>query len=195
MLISTGKPTSKQPWNETPSGEFLMVSKTGGFWAGNLYCDMAMRINGGCLIHEVPYILNEATDYHDYSSQEPLLGTKASHGCVRVQRKKNDEGVNMQWLWNNIGINTKVLVWDDMPGRFHEYPEDNMMIYYNPQGGKYYHADKRCPSIKSRYLPLSGSFTYAELDNAENQKFTPCKRCDPPMRKSEIDELNRQNGF
>ena len=195
LLISTGKPTSKQPWNETPSGEFLMVSKTGGFWAGNLYCDMAMRINGGCLIHEVPYILNEATDYHDYSSQEPLLGSKASHGCVRVQRKKNDEGLNMQWLWNNIGTNTKVLVWDDMPGRFHEYPPDDMMIYYNPQGGKYYHADKRCSSIKSRYLPLSGSFTYAELDNAENQKFTPCNYCDPPMRKSEIDELNRQNGF
>lgn len=195
LAISTGKPTKQQPWNETPSGEFLMVSRTGGFWAGNLYCDMSMRINGGCLIHEVPYILNEATNYKDYSSEEWKLGTKASHGCVRVQRKKNDEGANMSWLWNNIKPNTKVLVWDDMPGRFHAYPPDDMLLYFNPTGGKYFHSDDRCSSIKSRYLPLKGSFTYAQLDDSEHQQFTPCKYCNPPLRKSEIDEINRQNGF
>ncbi len=195
LTISTGKPTDAQPWNETPSGEYLMVSRVGGFWAGNLYCDMGMRINGGCLIHEVPYIENKSTGYHDYSTQEPLLGSKASHGCVRVQRKKNDEGLNMTWLWNNIGLKTKVLVWDDMPGRFHEYPDDSLMLYYNPTGGKFYHLDDRCSSIRNRYLPLKGSFTYGELDDADNKRFTPCKYCDPPLRKAEIDELNRQNGF
>ncbi|MDO5022815.1 MAG: L,D-transpeptidase family protein [Eubacteriales bacterium] len=195
LLISTGKPTTKQPWNETPSGEYLMVSRVGGFYAGNLYCDMGMRINGGCLIHEVPYIENLSTGYHDYSTQEPLLGSKASHGCVRVQRKKNDDGINMTWLWNNIGLKTKVLVWDDMPSRFHEYPEDSLKLYYNPTGGQYYHLDDRCSSIRSRYLPLKGSFTYGELDDSEHQRFTPCERCKPPLRKAEIDELNRQNGF
>lgn len=195
LIISTGAPTEKQPWNETPSGEYLMVSKVGGFWAGNLYCDMGMRINGGCLIHEVPYIENKATGYHDYSTQEPLLGTKASHGCVRVQRKKNDDNANMAWLWNNISKNTKVLVWDDMPGRFHEYPDDSLKLYYNPTGGQYYHADDRCRSIRNVYLPLKGSFTYGELDDEAHKRFTPCKYCNPPLRKAEIDELNRQNGF
>ena len=195
LVISTGKPTKKQPWNETPSGEFLMASRTGGFWAGNLYCDMAMRINGGALIHEVPFILNEATNYKDYSSEEAKLGTKASHGCIRVQRKKNGEGLSMTWLWNNIKVNTKVLVWDDMPGRFTELPDPNLELYFNPTNGSYYHLDQNCPSIKKRWLPLEGSFTYAELENAEFQKLTPCDYCNPPVRKAEIDALNKLSGF
>jgi hypothetical protein len=194
-MISTGKPTRQQPWNETPSGEFLMVSRTGDFPAGNLTCAMGMRINGGCLIHEVPYLTNVVTQYRDYSAQEAQLGTKASHGCVRVQRKNNSDGMNMTWLWNNIKVNTKVLVWDDAPGRFYEYPSDDMMLYFNPTGGKFYHLDQNCRSIRDRYLPLKGSFTYAQLDDAENRKLTPCSSCNPPIRKSEIDEINRKNGF
>ncbi len=195
LKISTGLPTKQQPWNETPSGEFAMVSRTGGFWAGNLYCDMAMRINGGALIHEVPYILNQATNFKDYSSQERLLGSKASHGCIRVQRKNNEDGINMTWLWKNIKVNTKVLVWDDNPGRFHAYPSDDLKLYFNPTGGKNYHADARCPGVKSRWLPLKGEFTYGELDDADYSHFTPCNSCNPPLRKHEIDALNKENGF
>ena len=195
LLISTGIPTRQQPWNETPSGEFLMVSRVGQFNAGNLVCRMAMRINGGSLIHEVPYIENQSTGYWDYSSQEAQLGNKASHGCIRVQRLNNEDGVNMSWLWNNIKVNTKVLVWDDFPGRFYEYPEDSLALYYNPTGGKFYHLDQRCRSIKDRYLPLKGQMIYAELDDASYQKLTPCKSCSPPIRKAEIDKINRDNGF
>lgn len=194
LLISTGIPTKSQPWNETPSGEFLMVSRVGQFNAGNLVCRMAMRINGGALIHEVPYILNESSGYWDYSSQESQLGKKASHGCIRVQRLNNDDGINMDWLWNNIKHNTKVLIWDD-DKRFHEYPEDSLQLFYNPQGGKFYHLDDRCRSIKDRYLPLKGSFTYLELDNPDYSKLTPCTTCKPPLRSSEIDIINRNNGF
>ncbi len=195
LLISTGKPTQQQPWNETPSGEFLMISRTGDFPAGNLTCAMGMRINGGALIHEVPYLTNATTGYRDYSAQESQLGLKASHGCIRVQRKNNSDGINMTWLWNNIKVNTKVLIWDDSPGRFYEYPSDDTMLYFNPTGGKYYHLDQNCRSIRDRYLPLPGIFTYAELDNAENRKLTPCSVCNPPIRKSDIEEINRQNGF
>lgn len=195
LAISTGLPTKKQPWNETPSGEFFMVSRSGGFWSGNMYCDMAMRINGGSLIHEVPYIENAVTKYKDYSPFEPQLGKKASHGCVRVQRKKNDEGLNMAWLWNNIKVNTKVLIWDDSPGRYHEYPDNDLQLYYNPKGGKYYHIDPNCPSIRKALLPLKDTIAYAHLDGSEFEKLTPCKTCNPPLRRSEIDKLNRENGF
>lgn len=195
LLISTGKPTKDKPWNETPSGEFLMVSRVGEFTTGNLVCRMALRINGGALIHEVPYIVNQSTGYWDYSSQESQLGLKASHGCVRVQRLNNDDGINMTWLWNNIRNNVKVLVWDDAPGRFHPYPDDDLMLYYNPVGGKYYHLDQKCRSIKARFLPLPGEMTYAQLENAEFDKLTPCKVCTPPIRASEIDKINEENGF
>ena len=195
LIISTGKPTKAQPWNETPSGEFLMVSRVGDFPAGNLTCGMGMRINGGSLIHEVPYLTNEVTGYRDYGPQERQLGQKASHGCIRVQRKNNDDGINMTWVWNNIKLNTKVLVWDDSPGRYHEYPEDSLALYFNPTGGQFYHADQNCSSIKDRYLPLKGSFTYGELESGDNLKFKPCPYCDPPMRAPLIDQLNAANGF
>lgn len=195
LIISTGNPTKQQPWNETPAGEYLMVSRVGDFLAGNLVCPMGMRINGGSLIHEVPYILNETTGWKDYSIQERQLGVKASHGCVRVQRKANAEGANMTWLWNNIKVNTKVLVWDDFPGRYYEYPEDDLMLYFNPNNGQYYHLDQNCASIRDKYLPLKGGFTYAELDDAGHLKLTPCKSCNPPLRKIQIDKINADNGF
>jgi len=195
LIISTGLPTKQQPWNETPAGEYLMVSRVGDFLAGNLVCPMGMRINGGSLLHEVPYILNQTTGWKDYSIQERQLGVKASHGCIRVQRKPNSEGVNMTWLWNNIKVNTKVLVWDDFPGRYFEYPADDLMLYHNPDNGQYYHLDPNCSSIRDRFLPLKGSFTYAELDDAEYQNLTPCKSCNPPLRKAQIDKINADNGF
>ena len=195
LIISTGIPTRQQPWNETPSGEFMMVSRVGDFNAGNLVCRMALRINGGVLIHEVPYIENTTTGYWDYASQEAQLGQKASHGCVRVQRLNNNEKINMTWLWNNIKTGTKVLVWDDFPGRFYEYPADDLPLFFNPDSGKYYHLDQSCSSIKNRFLPLKGEMSYMELENSEFQKLTPCPYCNPPMRKPEIDQINRDNGF
>ena len=110
LVISTGKLEPGKPYNETIAGEFITVSRTGGFWSGNMFCDMALRINGGILIHEVPCKIN-ADGTRNYSSFEGYLGTVQSHGCIRVQRKKNADGYSHTWLWKNIPLNTKVLVW------------------------------------------------------------------------------------
>ncbi|MBR4501064.1 MAG: L,D-transpeptidase family protein [Clostridia bacterium] len=182
LLVSTGNPTKQQPWNETPAGEFLIVSWVGGFYAGNLYCDMALRVNGGCLIHEVPYI----GDY-DYSSTVPKLGSKASHGCIRVQKDKNAEGQNMRWLWLNLKINTKVLIWDDT-GRLIPYPSDDTVVYYNPKGGKYFHEDRNCSSVKKTYLPLART-TYGALEELFETPL-PCPYCCTIKSKAQIDALN-----
>lgn len=194
LLISTGEPTSKQPWNETPAGEFLMVSRVGGFPAGNLWCAYGMRINGGCLIHEVPYIGNKDTPSanKDYSSTIPKLGSKASHGCIRVQRAKNEEGQNISWLWNNIKVNTKVLIWDDT-GRRVDYPADDTPIYYNPEGGKYFHENQNCPAVKSRFLPLTAA-TYAQLEDLFDNPQR-CSKCATLKTKTEIDQINEANGI
>ncbi len=188
LLISTGLVNSKQPYNETPAGEFMVVSWTGGFWSGNMWCDLALRVNGGILIHEVPCFLNEDTKDRDYGPFERVLGQKASHGCIRVQQEKSAEGINMRWLWDNLKMNTRVFIWDDV-GRNIPVPEDTTELFYNPDGGKYYHSDANCNSVKSRYLPLTG-FTYGELETSPFDKLTPCPYCNPPKRIAEIEALN-----
>ncbi len=196
LLVSTGLNNAKQSWNETPSGEFLMVSRMGGFPAGNLWCAYGMRVNGGCAMHEVPYIGNEDTppSQRDYSSTVKMLGKKASHGCIRIQKAANENGQNIKWLWDNIKLNTKVLIWDDT-GRFTEYPPDDTPIYYNPVGGKYYHEDQYCSSVKSTYLPLK-AITYQQLnEDSAFSKLTPCSHCAQIMKKTEIDAINKANGF
>ena len=193
LLVSTGLNNAKQSWNETPSGEFVMISRMGGFAAGNLWCAYGMRINGGCAIHEVPYIGNADTpaDRRDYSSTVKMLGQKASHGCIRVQKAANEQGQNIKWLWDNIKVNTKVLIWDDT-GRIRPYPAaDDYELYYNPNGGQYYHEDQYCASVKSRFLPLT-AFTYGELDTGAFAKLTPCPKCASIMRKSQIDAMNAE---
>lgn len=196
LLVSTGLNNSKQSWNETPSGEYIMISKMGGFPAGNLWCAYGMRVNGGCAIHEVPYIGNADTPAarRDYSSTAKQLGQKASHGCIRVQREKNEAGQNIKWLWDHMKVGVKVLIWEDS-GRFTEYPDDSTELYYNPTGGQYFHEDQYCKGVKSRWLPLT-AFTYGELETGDFAKLTPCPKCVTHiMRKNEIDDLNRQNGF
>ena len=193
LLVSTGLNNAKQSWNETPSGEFVMISKMGGFAAGNLWCAYGMRVNGGCAVHEVPYIGDKDTpaERRDYSSTVKLLGQKASHGCIRVQKAANEQGQNIKWLWENLKVNSKVLIWDDT-GRMRPYPvADDYELYYNPDGGKYYHENQYCPSVRDRFLPLT-PFTYGELDTGDFASLKPCTRCTNLMRKRTIDEMNRE---
>lgn len=195
LLVSTGLNNKTQSWNETPSGEYIMISKMGGFAAGNLWCAYGMRVNGGCAIHEVPYIGNENTPAadRDYSANVKLLGSKASHGCIRVQKASNAAGQNIKWLWNNMKVGTKVLIWEDS-GRYLEYPDDSLELYYNPNGGQYYHEAQYCTGVKDRYLPLT-AFTYGELDSGAFANLKPCSNCCHIKRKAEIDALNKENGF
>ena len=74
-------------------------------------------------------------------------------------------------------------------GRNIPIPEDTIELFYNPDGGKYYHSDANCGSVKSRFLPLTG-FTYGELETSPFDKLTPCSYCNPPKRIAEIEALN-----
>lgn len=113
MLVATGLIQDEKYYCETIPGEYITISRTGGFWSGNMYCDMAIRINGGILLHEVPCKIRDDGS-HDYSSFEGYLGTKQSHGCIRIQRLKNEDGYNHAWLWNNLPLKTRVIIWDDL---------------------------------------------------------------------------------
>ena len=189
--VSTGLPNAEQPYNETAAGEYLMISRVGDFDSEGMICARAIRFNGGDMIHEVPYTLL-ADGGKRYTKWEAQLGQRASHGCVRTARIANEDGLNEKWIWDHYKKYTKVIVWDDK-GRTLPYPDDATPLYYNPDGGSYYHATANCNSVRSRYLPLT-AFTYGELDTGAFAKLEPCSACQPPRRKAQIDKENAARG-
>ena len=49
-------------------------------------------------------------------------------------------------------------------------------LYYNPNGGSYYHADAECPSVKADFLPMA-AFDSALLGTPEYSGLMPCTLC------------------
>lgn len=190
LAVSTGFITDGNPCNETRSGEFLLNSRTGTFLSGNMTCDYGIRFNDGDLIHEVPHLLEE-DGTKNYWYCERYLGEKASHGCIRVQRLPTAKGINMEWLWDHLRgqMGTRIVIWEDWPGRTIDYPDDSTVLYYNPNGGQNYHSAERCNGVRDEFLPLT-TFTYGELDSEPYASLTACKYCVPPRRFEEILELN-----
>ena len=58
----------------------------------------------------------------------------------------------------------------------------NTILYYNPNKGEYYHADPNCKNVGKKYLPLAGSFTYAEINDEPYKNLKPCNVCAAPLR-------------
>ena len=189
LAISTGLANDRQPYNETRSGEFLLVSRVGEFQSDNLYCSMAIRFNDGDLLHEVPHTKN-GDGTKNYRNTEAKLGSRASHGCIRVQRNKTPEGVNMTWLWKNWRMNTKIVIWEDWQGRQLPYPAEDTTLYYNPDKGTQYHTSAQCLGVVEKHWSKFQPFTYGELETDAYRKLVPCPYCAPPMRKAEIDAIN-----
>ena len=186
LLVSTGVANAKQPYNETRSGEFLLVSKVGEFSSDNLRCAMAIRFNDGDLLHEVPYI---AGDYgRDYSVNEPKLGTKASHGCIRVQRQPSPEGVSQKWLWNNYQKNTRIMIWEDWQGRQIPVPESSTPLYCVRKRTGNYHTTDRCTALRGK---KTEEITYGQLGEEAWRKLKPCPLCAAPPKIETIEETNR----
>lgn len=186
--ISTGLNNDNQPYNESPAGEFITVSRVGEFVSGTMRAQYAIRINGGTLLHEVPYRYGGDGKTKIYSEFEPELGKKASHGCIRIQRRKNAQGQNMLWLWNNLELKTKVFIWDDQGREMYDpadvIPAADTQLYRNPNGGTNYHIDQNCSGVKEKFLPLTGDLTYGDLDSSEFANLTPCVYCGAPQTKA-----------
>ena len=179
LRISTGLPNERQPYNETRTGEFFLVSKVGDFYSDNMLCEQALRFNSGDLLHQVPCI--QYSSGKDYDAFEKVLGERASHGCIRVQRKRTPEGVNMTWLWNHYEKNTKLVIWQDWPGREIPAAAADTVIYYNPKGGRNYHLKETCYNVKAEYQPMT-AIAFSQLETGEFSKLTPCVWCNPPEK-------------
>ncbi len=191
LRISTGLANDKQPYNETRSGEFLFVSRVGDFRSDNLVCAMGIRFNAGDILHEVPHVMRNGKKY--YGVNEEKLGERASHGCIRVQRKRSDQGVNMGWLWKaitNQQLDTKIVIWEDVMGRQMPYPKDDTLVYHVPGRKGWYHEAETCYNVRSADEPMQ-AIPYSDLETDTFKKYKPCTFCVPPLRREEIDRINQ----
>lgn len=51
-------------------------------------------------------------------------------------------------------------------------------VYYNPNGGRYYHAGEECDSVSPQYLPLT-AIPFDHINDAEFASLIPCPFCRP----------------
>lgn len=63
-------------------------------------------------------------------------------------------------------------------------PTSKTKLYYNKNGGTYYHIESECSSVGKDYLPLT-SFNYGSLSESPYDKLKPCKTCKAPGRPTE----------
>jgi hypothetical protein len=111
LPVSTGAYQPGDPdYYETLTGAFLTSDRIAGFSQDGFRYDYALRIDGGNLIHQAGYRIRGGT--RDFSVQRAMLGTIASHGCIRVDSRVSEDGLNAWWLYQNLPQNTKVLVVD-----------------------------------------------------------------------------------
>ncbi len=57
----------------------------------------------------------------------------------------------------------------------------NIKVYYNPDGGNYYHAKSNCSKVAERYWPLT-EFNYADLNTQQFKNLIRCTVCGAPER-------------
>ena len=200
LAVSTGLYNRRQPYNESRSGEYLLIYyRKGDLPDGNMHCYYPIRFNAADYLHEVPCILPAGGKRKDanYKLYENKLGKRASHGCIRVQRLTNANGYNMNRLFTLLKDREdercpKMVIWEDYQGRQVRIPGDDTPLYYNPKGGTMYHSVANCPGVNKKKLPLT-AFTYGELEEKPYRKLKLCPNCQPTPRKEKLEQINQEH--
>ena len=120
-------------------------------------------------------------------------GTGPSQYFFQIVMEKEADGL---WYINPEGLqaNGQPEPQADPVPESAEEPRDTSgitVLYYSPEGGRYYHADRNCKTIHEQYLPLMGSFTYAELEDEPYKDLQPCSVCGAPLRPESQDRAVR----
>lgn len=111
VAISTGLATPSAKQRETAAGSFLTDRHMVDFSMNGMKYDYVIRFDGGNLLHQIPYVWGGGKK--DFTAPAALLGSKASHGCVRIQAEPGENGINAYWIWTHVPYRTRVIIWDD----------------------------------------------------------------------------------
>ena len=97
----------------------------------------------------------------------------------------------MSWIYSHVKNKSlvKMVIWEDWQGRQLPVPDPDTVLYYNPDGGAYYHKAEKCYcATKITFQP----FLYSQLEEAPYSKLQPCPWCVPERRIGEIEEINER---
>lgn len=115
LPVTTGQMVSGDTERETRAGAFVTTDHLSAFSSHGKSYEYPIGYDGGNLIHSVGY--EKINGVKDFSEELALLGTKDSHGCVRVSQTPNAEGIDIYWLYTHIPYHTKVLILDEPDAR------------------------------------------------------------------------------
>ena len=110
VKVSTGLTTEDERKADTHSGVYLLGTRMQDFNRdGYTYC-YPIRIDGSNLIHQVGYTIKDGQI--NFEEELSLLGSRASHGCIRVDARPTAEnsGLNAWWIWTHMGHDTKIII-------------------------------------------------------------------------------------
>lgn len=60
--------------------------------------------------------------------------------------------------------------------------DPSLKLWYNSDGGSYYHLEEKCSSINQKNYKFMKSFTYSQLNESTYSKLTNCSVCGAPRR-------------
>lgn len=115
MLISTGLAGENRLIRETAAGAFVTLEHMDDFEDSGYHYEYPIRYDGDNLIHQLGYKAKRTKK--DFSAQEPVLGQKGSHGCVRISRTVNESGINAYYFWTHLPYGTRIFILDDEENR------------------------------------------------------------------------------
>ena len=69
-----------------------------------------------------------------------------------------------------------------LTGQSSQAVRSDTMLYYNQDGGEYYHADANCSSVGTKYKPLKAMFYYRDVSSEQFKNLKPCPVCGAPSR-------------
>ena len=115
MPVSTGYTTDTDRSADTHSGVYLMGTRMEDFTQKKIKYCYPVRIDGSNLIHSAGFVMTDGL--RDYGEEIAALGTKASHGCIRMDPRTTEEngGINAWWVWTHMGHDTKIIVTPEQP--------------------------------------------------------------------------------